>query len=330
MNRGGVHEFIFGLEDGSQDEWLQFWELLGFRPVQSGQLGAADAGRLYGHASELASVRLRHSGCAAHDTGAVRLHFWKSLRNEGLARARPIVTGSRWMGIYTRDILQVLDSFEADQKRGRWKLWMSPLVAAPLAKPAPEHGWAQPFVGLRELLVFSDRFRLAFIQRAGFDRPGFGTFDSTLPYHNTEGSHANVVQPDNAFSTAFYKKMFGLETAPFGEPHDSGEEAPTIAALDLQPGETFHVERTRAPDCPTGLLQVYSSYMPGRDLRDLSRAGSGNLCLYSFRVSDVEALGRRIQSAGQEVALADDEFGAPSACFNAPDGYQWLACQHVD
>ncbi len=330
MSRQGVHEFIFGAPAGQQDAWLRFWETLGFHTAAEGRLDAAKSGRLYGHPSELHAFRLRHPGSDTFDTGLVRLHFWTELRNSGLGSARPIVTGSRWMGMYTHDILQVRDSFESARARSDWKLWMSPLVNAPLAKPAPVHDFYQPFVGLREILVFGEAFRLAFIQRAGFDRPGFGTFDDTLPYKNTEGSHANIVQPPGQFSSGFYKKAFGFETAPFGEAHDSGDEPPTIEALNLQPGELFHVERTRAPDCPSGLLQVYSSYQSGPNFSDLSRAGSGNLGLYSIKVSDIEHFQQKLAAEGaRDLRFGDDEFGQPAVVFDAPDGYQWTAYQHV-
>lgn len=186
------------------------------------------------------------------ETGLVRLQLWGELRNDGMGSSNPIEVGSRWMGMYTHDILQVRDAFSNNLAMDEWQLWVSPLVNAPLQKPAPEHNYYERFVGLRETLVFGSRFRLAFIQRGGFERPGFGTFDDSLPFKNTEGSHANVVQPDNSFSSAFYKRAFDFETAPFGEAHDSGDEAPTIVALKLRDGETFRVERTRAKDCPSG------------------------------------------------------------------------------
>jgi hypothetical protein len=231
------------------------------------------------------------------------------------------------MGLYTHDILQLRDAFTNPQAVSGWNLWVSPLVNAPLQKPAPDHTYYERFVGLRETLVFGTRFRLAFIQRGGFDRPGFGTFDDSLPFKNTEGSHANVVQPANNFDTEFYKAAFDFETAPFGEPHDSGDEPPTIEALKLRDGELFHVERTRAVDCPSGLLQVYSSYMEGPDRRDLSRPGSGNLCAYSVAVNDPDKLVSIIEAHedARLIADCDDEFGTRSIVFDAPDGYAWIA-----
>jgi len=327
----GVHEFVFGGEIERAQEYLDFWETLGFLPIQEGAFSLAEARAFYHHESALHSIRLKHSGCDSFQTGYVRLQLWDQLRNQGLGNIRAINCGSRWMGLYTHDVLQLHDSFAADRSQQRWGLRMSPVVNAALQHPPPEHDFDQPFVGLRELLVFGNDFRLAFIQRAGFDRPGFGTFDDTLPFKNTEGSHANVVQPANAFSTEFYKTTFDLETAPFGEAHDSGDEPSTIEALDLTPGELFHIERIRAQDCPSGLLQIYSSYKAGEDYRDLSRPGSRNLCAYSMHVTNVDEIRRRIVDAGGDIESANDqdEFGQSSLCFNAPDGYCWIASSYL-
>ena len=327
QTRGGIHEFVFGAPGGEADEQLRFWHRLGFEPAEEGRFDAAAAGRCYGHVSGLRSVRLRHPGCDSFETGLVRLQFWDALLNEGLGNGNPIEVGSRWMGLYTKDILQLRDAFANDAARTEWDLWVSPLVSAPLQKPAPAVTFFDGFVGLREQLVFGKRFRLAFIQRGGFDRPGFGTFDNSLPFRNTEGSHANVVQPDNAFSTDFYKAAFDFETAPFGEAHDSGDEQPTRTALKLRDGELFRVERTRSVDVPTGLLQVYSSYMAGPDRREQSRPGCGNLGAYSLRIADLDKLAATIGDTDGASMQFDgrDEFGERCIVFTAPDGYVWLA-----
>ncbi len=327
----GVYEFVFGAHVEERDKLLAFWALLGFEVDEEGSFTAAEAESFLGHRAALSSVRLRHPGCATFGTGFVRLQFWQSLANEGLGATRPIVIGSRWMGMYTHDVLQLHDSFASATVVKEWGLWTSPVVNAPLTHPAPEPTLEQPFIGLRELLVFGRRFRLAFIQRGGFDRPGFGTIADHLPFKNSEGSHASLVQPSRAFSTDFYKLAFEFETAPFGEPHDSGLESPTIAALSLTNNETFRIERTRAPNCPSGLLQVYASHQAKPDHRDESRPGCGNLCAYSIRVHDLDALAHTVEHApGAAIRKAGvDEFGAPSLSFTAPDGLAWLAVSHV-
>lgn len=327
----GISEFVFGAAQGRQEDMLRFWAVLGFEPIAEGRLSAREALALYGHESALQALRLAHRGCASHGTGYVRLQFWDRLRNDGLGDTRPMAPGSRWMGLYCRDILQVRDAFTAPDSIEAWGLWVSPLVNAPLENPPPEVTFWKPFVGLRETLAFGRDFRLAFIQRGGFERPGFGTFDESLLFKNTEGSHASLVQPANAFDTDFYKAAFGFETAPFGEAHVSGGEPPTRVALRLEAGETFHVERLRAPDVPSGLLQVYSGHVAHEDRRDRSRAGSGNLCLYSVQTEALPALRNAVAEAGGS-AISDilaDEFGHPALTFDARDGLQWLATAHV-
>ncbi|MEE4173523.1 MAG: hypothetical protein V2I57_04660 [Xanthomonadales bacterium] len=327
----GVSEFVFGAEWGEEDDLLRFWEALGFTPVAEGTLPANAAEALYGHDRALRSVRLVHSGCSSFNTGYVRLQLWDRCRNDGLGEALPLEPGSRWMGMYCQDILQVRDAFTAPSSIEGWGLWVSPLVNAPLAHPPPEPTFWAPFVGLRETLVFGRSFRLAFIQRGGFDRPGFGTFDPSLAFRNTEGSHASLVQPPNAFDTAFYKTVFGFETAPYGEAHVSGDEPPTKIALRLEPEETFHVERLRAPEVPSGLLQVYSPHVERPDRRDVSRAGSRNLCLYSVQTDRLGELRDAVTAAGgtRISDIRDDEFGHPALTFDARDGLQWLATAHV-
>lgn len=327
----GISEFIFGASPDREDELLRFWAVLGFEPVNEGGLDESSAAALYGHAATLRSIRLRHPGCNTWNTGFVRLQLWSQLRNQGLGNSRPIAPGSRWMGLYCHDILQVRDAFTAPQSRRDWNLWVSPLVNAPLANPAPEVTFWEPFVGLRETLVFGDDFRLAFIQRGGFDRPGFGTFDESLLFRNTEGSHASLVQVTQSFDTAFYKQVFGFETAPFGEAHVSGDEPPTRQALRLDEGETFHVERTRAPDIPSGLLQVYAPHRERTDRRGVSRAGCRNLGLYSVQCDDLDGLRADVLDQGGSNAsvVREDEFGAAAFCFDARDGMQWLATAHV-
>ena len=106
----GLHEFVFSAHASERERLLAFWSGLGFEPDAEGALSATDAEALYGHGAALASIRLRHSGCAAHETGLVRLQCWDELAGEGLGAHKPLVTGSRWMGMYSADILELRDS----------------------------------------------------------------------------------------------------------------------------------------------------------------------------------------------------------------------------
>ena len=106
----GLYEFVFATRTSERERLLAFWQALGFEPIDEGTLSASEASTLYGHHAELQSIRLRHPGCAAHQTGLVRLQCWSALAGEGLGAQPPLVTGSRWMGLYTADILELRDS----------------------------------------------------------------------------------------------------------------------------------------------------------------------------------------------------------------------------
>ena len=72
----GLHEFVFSAHITERERLLAFWAGLGFQPDLEGALSATDAEALYGHCAVLTSIRLRHSGCAAHETGLVRLQCY--------------------------------------------------------------------------------------------------------------------------------------------------------------------------------------------------------------------------------------------------------------
>ena len=132
----GLHEFVFSAHQSDRERLLAFWAGLGFQADLEGALSATDAEALYGHGAALTSIRLRHSGCAAHETGLVRLQCWEDLAGEGLGAHKPLITGSRWMGMYTADILELRDSLN-DYNIDAGERWLSDLVSAPLANPPP-------------------------------------------------------------------------------------------------------------------------------------------------------------------------------------------------
>lgn len=322
----GIFEFVFGRLEEEQDDALAYWAELGFNPAAEGSLTASDASALYGHESDVKSIRLEHSGCEAARGGYVRLQFWETLRNEGLGTSKPMDIGSLWMGLYTKDILSAHDAYGDQAANHDAPGTISPIVRAALEWPEPEFGYYRRFVGLRELVLLAPDYRQAFIQRAGFDRPGFGTFDPDTPLLNTEGTHGNIVQPTGEFSSEFYKSVFKMETAPFGEADDAGDKPSTIAVFELSEGQMFRIERLKSPNSPSGLLQVYSPHYDSPDKRDLARPGSRGLCCYSYTSKNVSALASAAKKAGasQVSETLKDEFGNDSASFDAPDGIRWV------
>ncbi|GIW11943.1 MAG: hypothetical protein K6U89_12435 [Chloroflexi bacterium] len=318
----GLFEFLVGTTREGREPALRYWAELGFRPVTWGRLDASQAEQRYGHRSAVTSYRLAHPGCALSGCGYVRLMVWDEPRDSGLGHARPLEIGSRWMGVYTSNILLVRDAFTDAIVNEGWDFEVTPIVRAPLDPAAPPSGFFNRWVGLREMFVIGPETRHAFIQRNNFDRPGFGSFSPATPLPVTEGTHGNIVQPH--FATEFYREVLGLVSQ--GGAHDSGwERESTRVVLMLEEGQTFTVERLGSPNRPSGFLQVYAPHWNAPDRRAHSRAGSLGLSQFSYQVPHAGGLRDAVLAAGatEVTDRLPNEFGEPSFSFVAPDGISW-------
>lgn len=324
----GLFEFMVGASRAGREAALRYWSELGFRPVSWGRLDADAAYARYGHRSALTSYRLAHPGCARSGCGYVRLMVWDEPRSDGLGMARPLDVGSRWMGLYTSNILLVHDAFADAIENEGWAFQLSPLVRAPLDPNAPPSGFFNRWVGLRELFVIGPETRHAFIQRNNFDRPGFGHFSEGTPLPVTEGTHGNIVQKRH--STEFYREVFGLQS--IGGATESGwQRASTAGVLMLEEGQTFTVERLGSPNRASGFLQVYAPHWEAPDYRSLSRVGSLGLSQYSYQVDHAGGLRDSVIAAGATEVTERllNEFGEPSFSFVAPDGISWTVVGRI-
>lgn len=319
MAVSGIYEHLYGTRD--LDGALAYWRQLGFEPVRHGELDADGARHLYGVPSGVRSARLAHRATARQ--GLVRLLAWDEPLGDGLRFAPPLVVGSRWSGFYTSDILKVREAYLDDVAAGAdWRL--SALNRLPLTGDPPS--FLRPFVGIRETFVTGAQARHAFLQRVGFDRPGFGTLAEGTPLPVTEASHANVVAPAGS-AYDFYVSALGLaEQTP---PMRLDATMPAIrGSLQLEEGDAFTVVVLHVPGTVTSFLRWYVVEGPAQDARDRSRPGHLGLCAFSWRLDgeDARAWAERIAGQGATVAgVAGNEFGEDSVVFTAPDGIAWVA-----
>lgn len=321
----GISEAFHGIAPARRDAVVRFWSVLGYAPVAEGRLDADAAFALYGHRSGVTAILLEHPGCLRSGSGRIRLQVWDIPAGPGLGAARPLLPGSLWMGMYTRDILSVRDALQDGAARGDLELLaLSGIANAPLADPAPEFGWFDRFLGLREMMVLLPEARIAFIQRAGFDRPGFGWFDDRTPLPVTEMTHANVVEPVGGHDAAFYKDVLGLGV--HGAVHDGGTNPATVEVLMLEPEDRIRVERLQTPGFPSGLLQLYAPLTPAEDVTGRSRPGQLGLTGFGYRVASLEALRERALAHGAVAVtpVLADEFGRATVRLRARDGVDWL------
>jgi hypothetical protein len=315
----GLYEHWFGTPD--LDAALRYWAQLGFQEAARGRMDAPAAASLYGHASALESVRLAHR--SGSPQGLVRVMVWQQPAGEGLGFTHPLAVGSRWSGLYTRDLVQVQDAYrdEANATGERWEV--SELARLFISDLKPS--FYRPFVGIRESTVVGRYHRHAFLQRVGFDRPGFGTFSTDTPLPVTECTHGNVVIPSFE-QHSFYGDALGLVVQTPAVRIDWNMVA-VRHSLQLQEGDAFDVIVYQTPSVPTGFLRVYAPCGTREDARARSRPGYLGNCGYSYRYDSrsLPILRQRVAMAGaQQVGeIRPNEFGEASFSCQAPDGNYW-------
>jgi hypothetical protein len=315
----GIFENCIGSKD--IEVTLKYWTEFGYREVNRGQLTAEQAGLLYGHKSDLISLRLQNGNSANH--GLVRVMGWQEPRNEGLGDTLPLVVGSRWFASLTKDIYAIADTFTDDKANGGNWIYTEP-VRAIEAIGNVGTGLYNRFVGVREMFVIGAETRQAFCQRYNYNRPGYGTIEPDSPLLVSEGTHSSLVTFDHNL-VSFYADVFGL--IPLTNSKRSGYQNPsTRQILILSEGQEFYLSAFSSPKTNVGLFQVYSPLYSTPDQRDYSQPGSLGLSLFTYQVDDIAAFHQRVsQSTATNVSpILPNEFGEPSFGLIALDGTYWV------
>jgi hypothetical protein len=316
---GGLYEHWYGTAD--LDAALRYWRQLGYDEAARGSLDADAAARLYGVRAPLQSLRLRHR--STDRQGLVRVLRFDGPCGTGLGFAHALALGSRWSGFYTRDILAVQDAYrdEAAATGAPWKVTELARLFISAATP----GFYEPFVGIRESTVTGPEHRHAFLQRVGFDRPGFGSFAEGTPLPVCESTHGNIVIPDLA-GHEFYAAGLGLAVQAPVQRID-WTMAAVRRSLAMEEGEAFSVIVYHTAGEPTGFLRVYAPHDPRPDLRAASRPGHRGNVGYTLRypAGSLDARHAAVAAAGAThlTVVSANEFGERSFSFDAPDGTFW-------
>lgn len=319
----GIFENCVGSKD--VDTTLKYWAEFGYREVKRGQLNTEQAALLYGHQSNLTSLRLQNGDSSEH--GLMRVMSWEELRNEGLGHTLPMVVGSRWFATLVQDIYAIADAFADDKENGGDWIYTEP-VRAIEGIGNKGTGLYNRFVGVREMFVIGEETRQAFFQRYNYTRPGYGTISPESALKVSEGTHSSLVTSEHALAS-FYAEVFGLEQLVSGK--RSGYQNPsTRQTLMLEDGQEFCYSVFSSPGAIAGVFQVYTPLYPTSDKREYAQPGSLGLCLFTYQVEDIEAFRDRVirSSATNVSAIVPNEFGEPSFGLVAPDGMYWAIVGH--
>lgn len=316
----GIFENCVGSRD--IEATLKYWAEFGYREVNRGQLTAEQAGLLYGHPSDLTSVRLQNGNSADH--GLVRVLWWKQPHNEGLGHTLPVVVGSRWFASLTQDIYTIADAFADDKANGGNWIYTEPVRAIEFTGNVGV-GLYNRFVGVREMFVIGSETRQAFFQRYNYNRPDYGTIDPSSPLLVSEGTHSSLITSDHTLAS-FYAEVFGLIPLETNGKRSGYQKPSTRQILMLSDGQEFYLSAFSSPKMNVGLFQVYTPLYSTPDKREYSQPGSLGLSLFTYQVEDIAAFRQHVinSDATNVTAIVFNEFGEPSFGLVAPDGMYWV------
>lgn len=333
---GGLHEACFGVPD--LDAAARYWAAFGFRPTARGELDASAAAALYGVRSAVQSLRLGHLDS---DHGFVRLMRWQNPQGAGIGLAPLRAHGSRWVGQFVRSALDLANHGAAARRAG-WPL----LDIAPSYIELPGSGSQQPggrgprpfedrLLAVREYTLIQPLWRQAFLERFHYDSRLMGRIDDQSLLRASQVVNASMmVASDDPGVYDFYANVLGLRAFPVQEiPWEQAMASRSV--FDLREGEMHwcHVfEDPRSGGAPdtrrSGRLYLFrfprSAMLPDRQAA--SQPGHLGCTLYTWRVVDLEALGRAALRGGalhvgQPVT---DEFGVEALRCVSPDGMAWV------
>ncbi|MBD1865761.1 hypothetical protein H6F95_00305 [Cyanobacteria bacterium FACHB-471] len=320
----GIFENCIG--SGQAEPALQYWAELGYREIQRGQLSAETAHALYGHASNLTSIRLQNGNSADH--GLVRIMVWEQPRNAGLQKSHPFVIGSRWFASLVQDIYAVADAFNDDNAHGGDWIVTEPIRGIEFIGQ-PGTNFYQRFTGVREFFVVGSETRQAFFQRYNYTRPGYGVIDPTSPLGVSEGTHSSIVTADHD-TVAFYTDVFGLVPANNTRKRSGYQNPATRQILMLEEGNEFLLSSFSSPKTDVGVLQVYTPLYSTPNKLEFAQPGALGASLFTYQVEDIQTFRDRVSrsNARSVTPILSNEFNERSFGLVAPDEMTWVIIEH--
>lgn len=331
---GGVHEVCYGVPDLKTA--TEYWTAFGFRPVAEGNIDAARALDLYGVDSAVDAVRLQHMDT---DHGMLRLMRWQEPLGPGIGLAPLRAHGSRWVGQFVRNMLDISNHARVALKQG------APLQEVPPSfidlsayNPAlfsgdPPRPFVDRVLAVREYTLIQPLWRQAFLQRFNYDSAMLGRIDEDALLPCSQVVNASfMVASDDPGVFDFYKDLLGLKSVGVQEiPYDQAMASRGV--FDLREGEchwcyTFEEPRSGESNDTrrSGRLYLFrfptSSELPDRMAQ--SQPGHLGCSMFTWRVRDAATLRQACISTGVQCGpLAADEFGADAFLCVAPDGMHW-------
>lgn len=327
----GLYESCVGVPDLLQA--IRFWGQFGYTISQHGDLSAENAKLLYGVDSAVKSVQLQHLDA---DHSFLRLMQWDKPRNAGIGITKHLrQDGGRWGVVLTQSILNILNHVEDAINQGQPWNYIFPHWLQVYAMDKGQPFFDRP-IGVREGIATHPFHRLALFERYNYEKPTYGRIDESSFLKTSQMTHHGIlIRADDSKALDFYDQCLGLlkqkEHSLGGKPTCSSGNKLTF---DLSDDEVYHIHDY---DDPRSSLDI-AGHLSGRlkivrmsakaempDVYDKSRPGSLGMSLFTYQVRDIDDYRARVIDGGATdvSSIVENEYGAPSISFTAPDGNAW-------
>jgi hypothetical protein len=318
----GLYEAMIGVKDA--DYHIRYFAEFGFRVVDSAEISATDAQKIYGVPSKLKSYRLQNGDIDAH--GLIRLLVWDKPLGNGVGYSTPETMGSRMMVMMTSDIFRLYDVFKAARTSGKEKWFPTEPIADDLfgLDGKDKNTVFKRPVYVRENAVYGEYWTHVFFQRYGYDIPGYGTINPNSPLKTSELTHHDFFIKADDMSVLRYLSE-GLGMKPEKEPEIDGDwlKGPQ-RVFDMPAGYSHWYQGFVSPNNICGKLKFFIPLQPKPDHTANQRIGELGITLHSFYTPKLKMVyDNLIKLNIKPTAIQKNEFGEMSFVFKAPDGVSW-------
>ena len=245
-------------------------------------------------------------------------------------------------GHHRQSIIDRRARFNRDGGRGHdclhWQVEAGAAVIGEVTGERAPRPFADPIVGVREMVLLQPHYRQVFFERFGYESPLYGHIDASSLLRTSQHTHFGLmIANDDPKIFDFYDGVLGLKRMLDDvTPYENATGSRRI--FGLEPGEGFHMVDFDDPasghalhERRSGKLKCvrFSTSAKIEHKLDRSRAGCLGYSLYCWRVDDIDAMFKKVgaSEASGITPVQQDEFGRRSFTFFAPDGYHWMLLQ---
>ena len=318
----GVYEVIMGTED--LDYAKRYFGEFGFHVVDSSELSASEAEKLYQVPSAAKVYRMQNGSIDSH--GLLRIIKWEKPLGEGVGYAQPETIGQRMAVMRTKDIFRLYDVYKMAREEGK-EPW---LVIEPIADDLfgldgkEKKGFFNRPVIVRETGIYGEFFNHVFFQRYGYHIPGYGTIGDHSPLKTSEFTHHDfIIKVPSMDQLSYLSTALGLKAEKPPSIDGEWQKGPK-RVFQMEPGYSHWYQGFVSPNNICGKLKFFLPRSPRPDRSANQRMGEAGITMHSFYTPKLKMVHQLVEEHNLNPSkIQKNEFQEKSFFFVGPEGSSW-------